>query len=546
MSVKADQNGNDAMKSPTWKCALFILLLQFFTSPLLAQDSHSPVDSNETVQSSPRETVRMVLASISGASSRPLSNYFDTRKTKLYDSNSLNKVITKFPNIMDTYGSIMPLGLLSNNSLGSEEADLPINQERVGVIKLNGNNIDMILERVDTNSVGPVWLLSQQTIYELSLIVNDINVTKINQMLPHVLLDNTWRGAPIGQWFSVIVITLLCIAIGWAISFIINVAAKRYSKKYKQAKTSQVIRALAIPVAIVAGVFTYLLIVRYLEVSILIRQDLAIFTVSLLWVAVFIFLWSLVDKLSEHGEQLLRQKNKVGSLSIVLFVRGSAKVVLFSLALIFVLDSNGVDVTTGLAALGIGGIALALGAQKAIENLVGSITLVADQPLRVGDFCKIGDQLGTVENIGMRSTRIRTLEDTLVTLPNGLLSSERIENFTLRRKFLLRTTLNLRYETTADDLEMLLDKMRSLLASFDYIDSNPRRVRFINYGSASLDIEIYAYIIADNYEEFLQRKESLLLQLKSLVETSGSGFAFPSQTLYLSQDDAPTPIAKEQ
>ena len=206
------------------------------------------------------------------------------------------------------------------------------------------------------------------------------------------------------------------------------------------------------------------------------------------------------------------------------------------LGIIAILGTIGFDVTTGLAALGIGGIALALGAQKTIENFVGSVTLIADQPIRVGDFCSVGGTTGTVEQIGMRSTRLRTGERTVVTIPNGEFSSTRIENFAHRDRFLFTTILDLRTDTSPDQIRYLLVELRTLLYAHQMVSPDPARVRFIGIAASSLQIEIYAYIQTLAYDAFLEIREDLLLRIMDIVAASGSDFAFPSQTIYFAAD----------
>lgn len=167
---------------------------------------------------------------------------------------------------------------------------------------------------------------------------------------------------------------------------------------------------------------------------------------------------------------------------------------------------------------------------------MGSVTLVADQPVRVGDFCKVGDTVGTVEQIGMRSTRIRTNDRTIVTIPNGEFSSLKIENYAHRDRFWFHPILTLRYETTPDQIRFLLVQLRSVLISHPKVDPDPARVRFIELGAHSLNIEIFAYIHASDYSGFLEIKEDLFLRMMDVVEASGTGFAFPSQTLYVARD----------
>ena len=164
------------------------------------------------------------------------------------------------------------------------------------------------------------------------------------------------------------------------------------------------------------------------------------------------------------------------------------------------------------------------------------VVLVWDKPIRLGDVCKAGEYTGTVEHVGIRSTQIRTPSRTVVSIPNGLLSSISVENLTLRDRILFKHTLNLRYETTADQLRYVLAQIRELLYQHPRVDSTTARIRFVGFGQSSMDLEIFAYVLETEYEAFLAVQEDLLLRIMDLVESSGSGFAFPSQTVYMRKD----------
>jgi MscS family membrane protein len=202
-----------------------------------------------------------------------------------------------------------------------------------------------------------------------------------------------------------------------------------------------------------------------------------------------------------------------------------------------VLDNFGFNVTALVAGLGVGGVAVALAAQKSIENLFGGVMLYADRPIRVGQFCRFGDKIGTVEEIGMRSTRVRTLDRTVVTVPNAEFSALQIENFARRDFIRLFTVLGLRYETTPEQLRHILVEIRRLLYAHPMVSNDPARIRFVGFGAYSLDLEIFAYVTTSDWAEFLGVREDIFLKIMDLVDASGTGFAFPSQTLYLGKDD---------
>jgi len=174
-----------------------------------------------------------------------------------------------------------------------------------------------------------------------------------------------------------------------------------------------------------------------------------------------------------------------------------------------------------------------LAAQKTVENLIGGVALVTDQPVRVGDFCRFGDRAGTVETIGFRSTRVRTLERTVVTIPNAEFAGLQLENFGKRDQILFRTTLGLRYETTPDQIRHILVEVERMLSIHPKVAPDSLWVRFVGFGAYSLNLQIFAYIRTREYGEFLIAREEILLRLMDIVHTSGSDFAFPSQTMYL-------------
>jgi len=189
-----------------------------------------------------------------------------------------------------------------------------------------------------------------------------------------------------------------------------------------------------------------------------------------------------------------------------------------------------------IAGLGVGGRAIALAAQPTIENLIGGLSLFADKPVRVGDFCKYGTDVGTIEAIGIRSTRIRGIDRTLTTIPNAAFSKMPVVNFTRRDRMLIHCVIGVRYQTSPDQLRYLLLRIQELLRNHPRIHPDPARVLLVGFGSSSLDLELFAYVTTSDWGEFLRIRQEVLLHIMDLVEESGTGFAFPSQTLYFARD----------
>ena len=199
-------------------------------------------------------------------------------------------------------------------------------------------------------------------------------------------------------------------------------------------------------------------------------------------------------------------------------------------------DRLGLPVYGVIAGLSVGGLAIALAAQPTVENLIGGFTLFADKPIRVGDACRCGSDEGTVEAIGIRSTRIRGADRTLTAIPNAALSKMSIVNFAQRDRMLIKSVVGVRYETSPEQLRYLLVKLREMLLGHPRLHPDSARARFIGFGASSLDIEVSAYAATKDGAEFLGIREDVLLRIMDIVEQSGTGFAFPSQTLYFGRD----------
>lgn len=197
----------------------------------------------------------------------------------------------------------------------------------------------------------------------------------------------------------------------------------------------------------------------------------------------------------------------------------------------------GLPLYSVVAGLGIGGLAVALAIRPTLENLIGGILLYLDQPVRVGDFCSFGDQSGTVETIGVRSTKIRALDRTLITVPNATLADMQLINWAKCDRMLISATIGLRYETEDDQLRHVLVKFREMLHAHPKIHSDTVRVRFAGFGQSSLDIGVRIYAMTQDFNEYHAIREDVLLRMSEIVKKSGSSFAFPSQTLYMGHDD---------
>jgi MscS family membrane protein len=260
--------------------------------------------------------------------------------------------------------------------------------------------------------------------------------------------------------------------------------------------------------------------------------------------AVVVFFWALwrsVDVLAEIVISTPWAAESASTRNLLTIGANIAKGLIAGTGAISVLSAFGYPVTTLLAGLGIGGLAFAFGAQKTVENLFGSISLAVDQPFLVGDFVKVEDFVGTVEEIGIRSTRFRTLDRTVISIPNGNLSDQRLETFAARDRMRLATTIGVEYSTTHEQMQQVLEGFERVLREHPKIWPDSMVVKFKEFGASSLDIEIMAWFQVPTWGDFQQCRQEVLLGFMKVVEDAGTGFAFPTRTLHVFNEKPPEP-----
>jgi len=214
-------------------------------------------------------------------------------------------------------------------------------------------------------------------------------------------------------------------------------------------------------------------------------------------------------------------------------LRKLVKVVIAAVAIVFLMQLKGYPVTGIIAGLGIGGLAFAFAAQDSIAGIFASVALFLDRPFMVGDFVQVGSISGTVEEVGLRSTRIRTPGKTLVTIPNKEIVDSTIDNLSKRPMRRCEITIGVTYGSTADQMEELVKRLRELLAEDRMTEHEGSLVHFTSFGDSSLNVEMVFFIRTVEYAEFLQARQDLNIRIMRIVQSLGLDFAFPSTTVYL-------------
>lgn len=250
------------------------------------------------------------------------------------------------------------------------------------------------------------------------------------------------------------------------------------------------------------------------------------------------FFWGLVRTVDLFAGAIGRTEwaaASPASKSLIPLAGRVAKALVVIMGVIMVVADLGYPVASLLAGLGVGGIAVALASQKTIENLFGAFSIGVDQPFRVGDFVRLEGLVGTVESLGLRSTRIRTLDRTLVSIPNSKLSEMQSESYSARDRIRLACDIGLEYGTSADQMRQVLDGLGKVLREHPKFWSEAHVVRFKAFGDSALVIEVMAWFTTSDWNEFMAIREEVLLAFMQVVESAGASFAFPTQTVYVRQ-----------
>jgi len=430
------------------------------------------------------------------------------------------------------------IGLLSDDPNGSIEPGLPPGEVRAGVLAVGGATLDVILVRVNDPESGKIWLVSKETVANIPTLYAQMKSeapTLADRIVPAGLTGRRLLRMSLAQWIEWLLSIPISWLLAWLLTFLLS-APERIRHKLQELPFRPVWETRhEMPLQCILAILLHGVLVYLLGPPLLYRVYYFRFLATLL-AACFVWLVSTItDRSFEHALNRTRTQHGGGE-SILIVMQRLTRIVLLILASVAALSLFGINVKTTLAGLGIGGLAIALAAQKTLENLIGGVSLLMDKAIRVGDFCQIGGQLGTVEDIGLRSLKLRTLDQNLSVVPNGSLAQMQFENMARRNKLLINQTFSLRIETQAEQLRFVLDRVQSMLDQHPAIEPGSCRVRVMSFVGAAFQMELFAYGQTGDWAQFTAIRQDVILKIAEIVEASGTRFAAPTQLTYFSRD----------
>lgn len=519
-------------------CILMLLLV--CVGPLSAQVSLpgskvaavEPALKDPYGRDTPRGLITGYIQAVAAKNYERAGDYLDLpASTESFRAARGARLARELEQLLDRGGSLIDTWRVSALPEGDTTDGQKQGIDVLGRVTVEDTSLPILAERITLETGGHAWVISRQTTDQIADLFAESRAGMADTVMPTSSLNIEIFSIPLGHAALALALMLAT----WGVFAILLAVIFRSLGKTVRAAAFQrhlsEARAARISLAAIPAAFTVEPILEFAGISVILRGMIAPILNVAIWIFAARIAVAIINYLSSHAMARAQARGHVGSISFLLLARRAAKLTILFLLLLASLSAIGVDMTAGLTALGIGGIAIALGSQKTIEHFVGSLSVVADRVVRIGDFCRFGTLLGTVEDIGIRSTRIRTLDRTVVTIPNGIFSSAEIENYTARDKFFFRHYLCLRPGSKRKEIIACLEGIRDVLEKEDRVDHETRRVRLIALDMATPKIEVYAYIFAADWADFLMHQENLILRIMDAIDHSGTSLAAPTQDL---------------
>ncbi len=425
---------------------------------------------------------------------------------------------------------------LSNDPTGAPETGVPLNEEVVARTKLGEEETQIRLGRIMRDRASTVWIYTADTVSEIDPLYEQLGYGWAGDYLPPVFFDWELLDVQLWQWLGLLGLGLVAMVFGVIASFFTRKVLLRLATFTKWEWDDEIVGAMKGPLRMVYWVVGFVIGLPFLALADNAHKVVLAGCKLLGIMAAGWFLMRVTDMVGDIMLRFFKDRDDDMIVAMVPVARKIVKALIVAIVVIFALQNMGMDVGSLLAGLGIGGLAFALAAKTTLENLLGGITIAFDRPFKVGDYVKVGSLSGTVEDLGLRSTRLRTPDRTLITVPNGQMVDSKIENYAHRDRILYSGIFGVQYDTSQDQIRFVIDEFkRYLLANAD-VYPDGWRVRFVGFGDSSQDIEVRFYMSTSDFTEATGMREKILFDLGEIIGKAGAEFAYPSRTVYTGKD----------
>jgi MscS family membrane protein len=540
-----------------WMTIFVVILAALVLFPGFAQSSEN--DASEVLQApdspekekeiiyrdwlrrdTPQGTTEGMISALRARDYALAAQYFDLQNIPEKEREEQGALLARQLRIVLDQNIRIDLANIDNTYDGRKDDGLLASQEVIGVITMDQETHDLLLERKQVSDDLNIWELSEQTVQAIPEMYDYFGLGVLGKHLPENLFEYEFLGITAAEWLSIIALVLGLFVVTYIPTQLLYLLVKRL----KMVVAQQFLHSLLWPVRWIIIITAANSIFQDISFSVTARavtKAKTLVIVSAIWLLLrlfgfFFMRWRRVLNDTGHEEKavLVALAQKIFSTLLVLI--GAA----------LYLENLGLKITTIVTGLGVGGVAVALAAQKSIEDIFGAVTILSSSPIKVGDFISLDGRLGTVEEIGLRFTKIRTLERTLLNIPNSKIAGMNLDNLSRRDKFLYNPDIGVRLDTTADQVRYVMLKIREMFYSHPGVHVLPARIRLKEFNAYAIVMSIFLYIKADDYDESLAVAEDLNFRIKAILEECGVDMAYPSQTIYREQGVLPDPKLAEK
>ncbi len=489
---------------------------------MLEVQSHTEVDEqtekysgpdDEFERGQPRSAIAGYLQAMRAGDVSLATNYLDYRNLSEKTLSIGKEELARQLSVVLNRTLWVDLHSISAVPEGKKDDGLPSYRERVGKIEYRGRDIDILLQRVPrAKDKVKIWKISNATVEKVPSLFKRYSYSPLGEFLAKNLPSVDLFGVMLWQWLYFSAMMLIYYFAAKVFTWSLALVLKRISNNISE----DVLRFIKEPVALLIAVILARNFQDEANITMAVRavnEGSTLLIIAWCWVC-----FRFIDLIKTiMGDKFIAQDKPLA----VYLLRPAGtvvKIIVFTIAALHWLENLGFNASTLLAGLGIGGLAIALAAQKTVENIIGAITLYTSAPIKVGNFCRFDNHLGVVEEIGLRSTRIRTIERTVIYVANSKFIDMNIENFSEREKMAFKPKIYLAPDTDKENIDALLAAIKDMLNDTEIIAATPMRAHFKGYTIYGLELDVLAYLKTTNFDIYLDEINQLNLNILALLK----------------------------
>jgi len=466
----------------------------------------------------PRSSVTAFLETCQRGDYDTASQYLDLRSWSAVNRKGVGPEIAKKLEAALNYAPQFSVMQLTQNPEGSSASIADPPQETVATLTEGGQLYTLELERVGLPPGQP--LVNPGTVAA----VLNMNISSVAPWLSHYLppfmISVEFLSTPLWAWLAMllaaIVLFVMARSSGRFLALILRKAGERFTPQAPWGLT----QALTRPARTILAIAAFRVVMEVVRPAAVARVYIGrLLELMVMW-SIAWCLVRIVDVLLNRVESRMAGRHEFSGRSILRLGRRTASVTIIIIVILMVLSSWGYNTATLVAGLGVGGIAIALAAQQTIANIFGGVAVIGDRPISIGDFGKFGDIMGTVEDIGMRSTQVRTLSRTVISVPNSAFASASLENYSVRDKILFNPTFQIKRSTPDEEVWRLIGALHKTLEDNRSVELVETPVRLIGLTAASFNIEVFCYVLTPDIDQFYKIQGELFLAINDALQTA--------------------------